>query len=468
MSLVLAVAFAGASTAALSAWLVAAKLHQELGALRHVASSRDRSGVDTLTGLANRDGLARALRVTHSRRGDVAGNIGVVVLDLARFGQVNESLGRCAGDQVLVEVGRRLKSTVREQGILARVSGDRFIVLLEPSVTADGALGAATRLAERISGVVMADGESPVHVRAHVGVAIGPRGQSARVVEDAELAANWAKVDHFTGPTMFDDSMRERADASFTMAQQLETALSRDELFVVYQPIHELPSGRLSGLEALLRWKSPTLGSVGPNEFIPLAEQSGAIVGFGAWVLHRACHDVQAISMDPSISVSVNVSVHQLRSGGLADTVRVALDESRLDPGRLRLEVTESTMASPDEVGDQLESIRAMGVRISLDDVGTGYSSVGQLANLPIDTIKLDRSLLPVHQAEDPATHVFVGLASLGQSLGLEVVAEGIETEFQSLLASQAGCSHEQGFLRSRPLSIDAAIRYADAPTLRH
>lgn len=461
MSALLSISLAGAMTAISLAWFFALRLRRELEHLRCVIPSRGRTGVDPMTGLTNRVGLAVALRVHHSRRTDLAGDMGVVVLDLAQFGQVNESLGRSAGDQVLVEVAQRLKASARAHEVVARVSGDRFIVMLDPPVTGDGVLAAANRLLDRISGVVMVNGRSPVHVRAHVGAAVGPRREATHIVEDAELAANWSRIERCARPVLFEDSMRQRADSTFNMTQQLQTALHRDELFVVYQPIHALENGRLAGLEALMRWDNPTLGLVSPNDFIPVAERTGAIVELGAWVLGRACSDLQAITDDESVSVSVNVSVHQLRRGGMPDTVIAALSDSGLSPDRLRLEVTESTLASPDEVGAQLESIRALGVRISLDDVGTGYSSFGQLANLPIDTIKLDRSLLPVKQGEDTAAHVFMGLASLGQSLGLEVVAEGIETEFQSSLATEAGCSHEQGFLRSRPLSVEAASRYA-------
>ena len=446
------------------AWRTMRDQRLELQALRPVTrrSTQPTSGYDPLTGLIDREGLDEALASRRGRRASDRSDLGVVALDLSGFGQLNATLGRDLGDRLLVILAERLQSHIRSPELLARPGGDRFLVVLGPPMTPTGVKRAASRFMDCLFEPVVIDGVR-LQLRANAGAAVGPGHDIQTVLDNAELALDRARRESSLVPVVYDAALRQAADATFHRAQHLRSAVEHGELDVAYQPILQLGNKRLASVEALLRWHSPTLGSVSPADFIPIAEDTGAIVDIGAWVLERACTDLGIIAAsDPTVTVSVNVSVHQLRHPGFVDVVRTALSAGELDPHRLQLEVTESTLANPDEVGDNLDELRRLGVRIALDDVGTGYSSLSQLATLPIDVIKLDRSLLqPQRDNSEAARRVFRSLAVLGKSLGLDVIAEGVETEEQSEFARTAGCSHEQGFLRSRPIPLADAVDFA-------
>jgi diguanylate cyclase (GGDEF)-like protein len=415
---------------------------------------------DPLTGVGNWAGLLTHLRRARARRSDSDDDIAIVALDIGEFGALNASLGGAAGDVVLRAVAHRLQIRVRSGELLARTSGARFVVALEAPITAYGARRAAGRFVECMREPLEVDG-AVLALDAYVGIAVGRRAAGEILIEDAQDALMKARQEGAAHPVLFSDSLRRDTARTFHQAQQLKTAVASDELYVAYQPIHRTQDGAMTGVEALLRWDSRTFGPVSPVDFIPIAEDTGAIIEIGAWVLQKACEDAVVLAGDQSDFVmSVNVSTHQMKTDSFHELVESVLISTDLPPESLQIEITESTLARPEEVEDQLERIRALGVRIALDDVGTGYSSLAQIAALRVDAIKLDRSLK--NRNGDPATdgaeRVFTSLAALGQSLGLDVIAEGIETTDQARLARGAGCSHEQGFLYSKPIKLEQAI----------
>lgn len=419
---------------------------------------------DPLTGAANWSGLLTHLRRAHDRRTDSNDDIGIIAFDLGEFGALNATFGRVAGDDVLTTVAARLQTRVRTTELLAR-NRARFIVALEAPVTAYGARRAATRLLEGMREPIEVEGET-VTLNAHAGVAVGPRVDGEQLIEDAQAALAKARRDDAAHPVLFSDSLRQDTARTFHQAQQLKTAVSAGELYLAYQPIHRTEDGVLTGVEGLLRWDSRTFGPVSPADFIPIAEDTGAIVEIGAWVLQKAAEDLHHIADGRGeLVLSVNVSPHQLRMPGFPELVESVLASTDVKPSSLQLEITESTLARPDEVEEQLQTLRDLGVRIALDDVGTGYSSLAQIAALPVDAIKLDRSLINRLGGDDDsgAERVFTSLAALGQSLGLDVVAEGVETAEQARIARDAGCTHEQGFLYSRPVKLEEVVAYSTA-----
>ena len=426
---------------------------------RSISADPDR---DPLTGTANWSGLLTHLRRARGRTTDSDRDIGIIAFDVGEFGALNATLGRAAGDLVLKTVAGRLQARVRTGELLARTSGARFVVALESPVTAYGARRAASRLLDAVREPVEIDGAF-VSIDGHAGIAVGRRAEGEMLIEDAQAALTKARRDGAGHPVLFSDSLRHDTARTFHQAQQLKTAVAAGELYLAYQPIHRTQDGALAGVEALLRWDSRTFGPVSPVDFIPIAEDTGAIIEIGAWVLQRACEDLHHLADGQSgLFVSVNVSPHQLRKDGFPELVESVLASTGVAPERLQLEITESTLARPDEVESQLQTLRDIGIRIALDDVGTGYSSLAQIAALPVDAIKLDRSLISRLGGDDNsgAERVFTSLAALGQSLGLDVIAEGVETAEQARIARNAGCSHEQGFLYSRPVRLEEAVSY--------
>ncbi len=458
MTAPLAAAFAILVLALVVIWSIVRRLGRELATV--TAGGRPAEITDRPGGVATRDGLVSLAMARHAARPHE--DIGVVAFEIADLAGIKNSLGPAVAEQVVAEIARRLEKNSRATEDLARSTEDRFVLMLAPPVDPYGAVRAASRLSETATRP-FAVADVTLQIQVHAGVAVGPVNEAGLVLDNAEFALNRARQTGQTTPVLYDETERENAEITFRRAQALRTAVEHDELTVAYQPILELGTGAIAGFEALLRWESPTLGPVSPADFIPIAEDTGAIIEIGSWVLERACLDLHRLSATSHRGfVTVNVSVHQLRHQGFVEIVGTALMASELDPSRLTLEVTESTFANPIEVASTLEVLRQLGVRVALDDVGTGYSSLAQLATLPIDVMKLDRTLLRDQtEPDDPASRVFTSLAALGRSLGMDVVAEGVETEEQSTFALVAGCTHEQGFLRSRPVPLADAVAFA-------
>ncbi|MEH0973367.1 bifunctional diguanylate cyclase/phosphodiesterase [Micromonospora sp. CPCC 205546] len=414
------------------------------------AHFRELAHTDQLTGLANRRGLLRALH----RCAD-AGVPGVLLgLDLDGFKHVNDMRGHDVGDAVLAEVGERLRTNLRPGDVAARLGGDEFAVLVH------GHPADAGRVAERLLGVLgraYEQPEGPVFLSVSIGVAgWADEPDVELLLRHADLALRYAKQQGKNRIERYDAAYDQLLRRRTTLEHELRGAIERDELRLVFQPVASLPSVRPVGAEALLRWRHPVLGNVGPDEFIPLAEECGMIAKLGAWVLHQACHQLSRWLADGhDVWVSVNVSPRELHAPEYVVQVAEALRAHHVPPQRLVLEVTEHAVATDlDELIRRLTALRATGVRIALDDFGAGYSSLGQLRRLPIDILKIDHGLVAEHEPvrpvdrDGPAFAPMVDIVMrLGHQLGLEVVAEGVTTPTELAAVVAAGCRFGQGAL---------------------
>jgi diguanylate cyclase (GGDEF)-like protein/PAS domain S-box-containing protein len=406
---------------------------------------------DPLTGLPNRDLFADrlALSLARGRRGAL--RPAVLIADLDQFKVVNDSLGHQAGDELLRGVAPRLAAAVRETDTVARFGGDEFVVLCDGVVSEAEALKLAQRLAAALEEPLPVAG-SPVYVSASFGVALaGPDSDAVNLLSNADAALYRAKSLGRGRCVLFDAPMRAEMTARLELETGLRSAIERDELSMHYQPIVDLRSGRPFGFEALMRWSHPVLGSVPPDDFIPVAEESGLIVALGRWALLEAC--TYAASMGPDAGpIGVNVSSRQLASSGLVDDVMDALAQSGLPASRLVLELTESALL--EEAGSPLpvlHELKARGVSLTLDDFGTGYSSLAYLQRFPLDGLKIDRAFI-ANMTEDPRAAALVqAVVTMARSLDLTVVPEGIETEAQRKALLAIGCQYGQGYLFGRP-----------------
>ena len=414
---------------------------------------------DPLTGLANRalvlDRLAQALLRAERREEKLC----VMLLDLDDFKSVNDSLGHAAGDRLLTLAADRLRSVLRPTDTPARLGGDEFAVLLE-----DTDVEAAAQVAERILAVFAEPfdvGGREVFVSTTVGIAPAGAGErnAEALVRDADAAMYAAKADGKCAFAVFVPQMRTAAVARLEMQTRLRHAVARGEMELRYQPIVEVADGTVVGVEALVRWRHPDRGLLGPGEFIALAEETGLIEEIGEWVLETACRGIRSIRLpdgsETDLPITVNLSPRQLRNPALADLVTAVLDETGLSPERLVLEITETAMAgdTPSNLAS-LRVLRRRGVRVAIDDFGSGYSSLGQLRRLPVDMLKVDREFLGEARSTE-ATALLRAIVELAHGLGLTVVAEGVERKDQLALVRGVGCGLGQGWLWSRPMPID-------------
>ncbi|MFG1602537.1 putative bifunctional diguanylate cyclase/phosphodiesterase [Actinoplanes sp. NPDC049265] len=405
---------------------------------------RELAHTDPLTGLANRRGLVRALREP-----DPAGRSKFLVgIDLDGFKNVNDMRGHDVGDAVLVEVGDRLRRNLLAGDVPARLGGDEFAVLMHASP--DEAMLAAKRLLAVLGEPYEVD-DGSVFLSASVGVAGHPApDDTGELMRDADLALRYAKqrgknrVEKYE--VRYDELLRRRS----TLENELRHAIDRDQLRLVFQPVVALPSMRPVGAEALLRWHHPTLGNVRPDEFIPVAEESGLINRLGQWVLRQACMQLSEwLTQGHDVWVSVNLSPKELHAADYPGQVADVLNEVDVPAQRLVLEVTEHAVATDvEELVRRLGELRATGVRIALDDFGAGYSSLGQLRTLPVDILKIDQRLVNEPESRTGTAAPLVDVVvRLGHRLGLEVLAEGIQTPAQRVLVEEAGCRLGQGSL---------------------
>jgi diguanylate cyclase (GGDEF)-like protein len=402
------------------------------------AHFRELAHTDPLTGLANRRGLQRALR--DRDQDDPAGVL--VGIDLDGFKTVNDMRGHDAGDVVLREVGERLRRNLLADDVAARLGGDEFAVLMHGTV--DEAMLTAHRLLAVLGEPYEVDGGS-VFLSASIGVA-----DTGELIRDADLALRYAKqrgknrVERYQA--RYDELLRRRG----TLEAELRQAIDREQLRLVFQPVVALPSMRLVGAEALLRWHHPTLGAVRPDEFIPVAEDSSLINRIGSWVLEQATKQLaEWLAKGHDVWVSVNLSPKELHAADYAGQVADVLAEYGVPPQRLVLEVTEHAVATDmEELISRLAELRATGVRIALDDFGAGYSSLGQLRTLPVDILKIDHALVAEPESRTGTAAPLVDVVvRLGHRLGLEVLAEGIGTPAQREVVEEAGCRLGQGSL---------------------
>jgi diguanylate cyclase (GGDEF)-like protein len=416
-----------------------------------------RASTDSLTGLANRRFFRSQLASAVAAHDRSKGVLAVLFADLDDFKDVNDSLGHAAGDELLQMVATRLGHAVRPSDVVARLGGDEFAVLLRSVPSPQVALLVAERVVTDLAAPLEIAGIR-VHVGASVGIAIHEAGSDPEsLMREADVAMYAAKGRGKNRVERYDATRNDAAIEHQALKVELAEVALRGELVLDYQPIVNLTSGQLTGVEALVRWQHPTRGLLPPSAFIGMAEETGDIVAIGSWVLRTALRQMQDWERrhgSSQVWVSVNVSICQLEEAGFASLVEELLVESEVDPRRLVLEVTESVVADPEGgAGASLETLRRLGVRVALDDFGTGYSSISNLRQLPVDVIKIDRSFVSGEQADQPGDVLLEAIIGLAWRLGLVVIPEGIETAAQLQRLQTLGCKLGQGFLMSRPVS---------------
>ncbi|MEY2420707.1 MAG: hypothetical protein QOI95_774 [Acidimicrobiaceae bacterium] len=411
---------------------------------------------DMLTGLPNRSLFSERLEHALSRRD---ASVVVMLLDLDGLKAVNDGLGHSAGDALLVGVGDRLSGALRPSDTVARFGGDEFTVLVEGAGEIE-AKAAAERLLKALAMPLAVEGRSLV-AQASIGIAIAASGSKCadQLLREADAAMYTAKRRGGGRFELFDGDVHAVVVERMSLECDLRAIDLGGEMTLHYQPLVDLRDGHLTGFEALLRWDHPERGAISPVDFIPIAEQTGAIVPIGRWVLEEACRQCQRWQEDyptgVALAMNVNVSTRQLSDPDIVRDVVRALDVSGLDPGLLTLEITETmSMGDEDEVGETLHQLKRLGVRISVDDFGTGYSSLGHLDHFPIDELKIDRSFVARlrEDTEDPG--VALAIIRLARSLHLDVVAEGIESEEQLVQLRDALCTRGQGYYFWKPLDV--------------
>jgi diguanylate cyclase (GGDEF)-like protein/PAS domain S-box-containing protein len=419
---------------------------------------------DGLTGLPNRALFLERLGQALARsKGRGAGGFAVLFLDLDRFKVVNDSMGHRAGDQLLVAIARRLDRIRRAGDTVARMGGDEFALLVE-GVGDDAEAGrVADRVHRELSHPFEVSGQE-VFTSAAIGIALGGLAdhRPEDLLRDADTAMYRAKAQGIARHAVFDCTMHERAVAVLQLENDLRRAIDREELRVELQPIVSLPHQRVAGFEALARWQHPTRGMVPPDEFIPMAEETGIIGPLGRWVLLEACRQVQALhTLHPRgqpPSLSVNLSGRQILQPDLVEEVAEILESTGFDPRLLRLELTESVLVENEAAAARcLQGLRQLGLKLAIDDFGTGYSSLSYLHRMPIDTIKIDASFIRTMAADEKNRRIVETILLLGKNLGVEVIAEGVETQAQALALHRLGCSLVQGHLFSPSVDARAA-----------
>jgi diguanylate cyclase (GGDEF)-like protein/PAS domain S-box-containing protein len=405
---------------------------------------------DGLTGLPNRNLLRQQMDeiLSYTRRsGD---KVAVLVLGLDNFKSVNDALGHGIGDKLLRGVAKRLRSTLREEDIVARLNSDEFAIVQSGLTRPEDAVLLCRRLLEAIGDPYLLDGHSIV-IGASIGIAMAPSDgdESERLLKNADMALSRAKNEQRGTFSFFEAGMDARAQSRRKIELDLRDAIQNDVLRPYYQPLIDLSTGRITGFEALVRWPHPERGMISPAEFIPVAEETGLINALGGLMLRRACMD--AALWPDEVSVAVNLSPLQFRGGNLLSVVMDTLKQSGLPPKRLELEITETLLLEKSsQVLATLHALRALGVRISMDDFGTGYSSLSYLRSFPFDKIKIDQSFVRDLGANPDAQAIVRSIISLGAGLGVIITAEGVETEAELSCLRAEGCHEGQGFLFSR------------------
>lgn len=414
---------------------------------------------DQDTGLPNRMKFMEMLGELLGRAKKKKRMLAVMVLDLDRFKIINDSLGHDAGDDILKEVSERIQDVLPSGSYMGRFSGDKFNLVLSKKVVLDDVIKVAKAILKQVSDPIY-HSEQEFYVTASIGISFYPNDglDEITLLKNADIAMNRSKHPGGNRITLYSNEMNEEALRRLELESYLRKALQKEEFYLCYQPLIDLESGRVYGSEALIRWNHPILGLVSPGDFIPLAEETGLIEEIGSWVLKTACKqnkEWQLMGLK-DLSVSVNVSANQFQQGKFVKEVQRVLTETGLAPECLTLELTESTMLrNIDYSIEVMKSLQKLGVRVSIDDFGTGYSSLSYLKDLPINTLKIDRSFINNLRLDTSDIAIVQAIITMGHGLAVKVVAEGVETEEQINLLKELKCHYAQGFYLHRPLTTD-------------
>lgn len=416
---------------------------------------------DSLTGLANRSVFRDSLVRSMARAARQKKLVGVMFLDLDHFKEVNDKHGHTIGDQLLISVATRLQKCIRTNDMAARLGGDEFAVILDLISSSDNAANIAQKIIDTVGGEHELDGLS-VYISPSIGITIYP-GESETpedIIKSADSAMYRAKEVGRNNYQFYDRKMYEKARERAHLENELKAATLRNDFVLYYQPQVSAETGQIFGLEALLRWPHYDFGMVSPAVFIPAAENTGLITSIGEWVLKTVCRQTEEwyklgiTNID--LTVALNVSTRQLRDGSFAQMVKEVMDASNLDPKQIEIEITESTiMDDPEMAIAELQKIHNLGVRIAMDDFGTGFSSLSYLNMLPIDTIKIDQSFVKDIGIDPKDEAIVKAIIGLAHTLGLKVIAEGVEEEYQVDFLQENNCDILQGYYYSRPVAVD-------------
>ena len=447
--------------------LLLRSMHYSIERKRYQVQLEHQANYDSLTGLPNRtllhDRLKQAVYAQRNPR-----NIAVVFMDLDHFKFVNDSLGHSVGDKLLKAMGDRLRATLREGDTVGRVGGDEFVLILADQSNEEVIYRAMQRICAKVAEPITIEGEE-LYVTCSAGISLYPQDgpDVDTLLKNADAAMYRAKEHGRSNFQFYTSEMNERVNERLALENALRRALERQEFLLHYQQKVDLKTGSITGAEALVRWLHPEWGLVRPARFISLAEETGLIVPLGEWVLREACRQTRAW-LDEGLrpgAVSVNLSARQFRQEGLVRMVSRILEETRLEPAHIEMELTESmVMHNVESAIATLQGLKSLGVRLSVDDFGTGYSSLSYLKDLPIDALKIDRSFVRDigGGAEEGEGVLAQAIISLGHNLHLKVVAEGVETDAQVRFLKRHGCDEVQGFLYGEPVAPEAHARLLD------
>lgn len=428
---------------------------------------------DALTGLANRVLLMeRVERALKRKKRQHNFKFSVLMIDLDRFKGVNDSLGHQVGDELLVTISKRLEDCVRGTDTVARLGGDEFAILLEDVKDQDEVQFITQRIQESIEKEVLIQ-EHEIYVSGSIGIVINMSqySQAEDIFRDADLAMYSAKDDGKATCKLFDENLYQQALENANIEKELRHVLENSQLELYYQPIISLKNNQLAGFEALVRWRHPVQGMISPDKFIPMAEDTGLIIPIGQWVLEEACRQLkewQNQSGKPQhLTMNVNMSVKQFLQPDFVDIVKNCLKNLDLESSCLKLELTESLLMEHSQSAlEKIEELKKMGVQFVIDDFGTGYSSLSYIHRFPVDVLKIDRSFVNNLELGHECTEIIKTIVTMSRNLGMSVVAEGIESEFQLDILKQLSCENAQGYLISKPLSKDDAAQLIEQNNL--